>query len=498
MKHIQTKKIPNTTLLFIIIAPFTILFYASYVFNPVHMGNVWLYFLQLFADTIAITNVGALWLTIILDVVQPEHHKRNLLYDPTWIQKNTKTVDVLVPVSSEPFEIIEETIQKVLHITYPHNTYILDDGASSAVKRLAEKEHINYIARPSQQKSFAKAGNLNYGLASCTGEFFAVLDADHVPQPEFITELLPFFKNEKVALVQAPQYYTNTKNFIAAGTAEAQEIFYKYVQPAKNSYNASFCVGTNMLLRRKAIDEIGGIASLNHSEDIWTTILLHEKNWESVFYNKILTKGRAPETIVAFFRQQSRWALGGFSLFFTHNPLFNTKLTADQKVQYFFTTIHYFTAFSMCIYIFLPIIYLLTNSYPLDILNSADWPIHYIPYFITIYFLPFFLLGKLTIATASTALASFSPYLQAFISILLKNKYTWIATGTKKKKAPIIMQYIWSHVFIISLSLFAILVGWYNVYDTLTTTIISFWTLINAYLLFAFLKNGLAYQEENI
>ena len=341
MKHIQTKKIPNTTLLFIIIAPFTILFYASYVFNPVHMGNVWLYFLQLFADTIAITNVGALWLTIILDVVQPEHHKRNLLYDPTWIQKNTKTVDVLVPVSSEPFEIIEETIQKVLHITYPHNTYILDDGASSAVKRLAEKEHINYIARPSQQKSFAKAGNLNYGLASCTGEFFAVLDADHVPQPEFITELLPFFKNEKVALVQAPQYYTNTKNFIAAGTAEAQEIFYKYVQPAKNSYNASFCVGTNMIYRRSALNQLGGIALRDHSEDIWTSLILHEHGYQSVYINKVLAIGKTPETFKAYSKQQLRWATGSFEIFLTHNPLFAKKLTIDQRLQYFNTTSFY-------------------------------------------------------------------------------------------------------------------------------------------------------------
>lgn len=494
MRKTNTKKIHNTALLFILIAPFSVFFYASYVFNPIHMGNIWLYILQLIGDGIAIINLAALWLTILLDIMQPEYFKRNIKYNKEWIISHYVTVDVLIPVTKEPLDIIENTVSHCVNMDYPHKTFILDDGPSEEVKQLACKYAIQYVARPPHIKSYAKSGNINYGLKRCSGEFFAVFDADHAPKKVFLSKLLPYFQNQQVALVQTPQHYINTDNFIARGTAQAQEIFYKYVQPAKNSYNSSFCVGTNMLFRRKAIDQIGGIALVDHSEDIWTTILLHEKGWESVFYNATLADGRAPDNIQSFFRQQSRWARGGFSLFFRHNPLFIKNLTTDQRIQYFFSNVHYFTGFSILIYLILPIIYLLTNMYPMDAIHSSDWPIHYIPYFITFYFLPLFLLGKLHIATISTALASFYPYIKAFISVGLKNKYTWIATEYRRKTMSIIMGEIWPHVFIIVLSLLAIIVGWYNVIDVTTTTIVSFWALVNAYLLYAFIKNGLMYR----
>ncbi|MEN9328722.1 MAG: hypothetical protein RI947_1530 [Candidatus Parcubacteria bacterium] len=492
MQHrIKTKKIHNTALLFIIIAPITILYYASYVFDPVHMGNPYLYFLQIFADAIAITIVGTLWVTILLDMIQPEYHKRELKYDKKWLEKSKVKVDILIPVAREPIDIIELTVRNALAIDYPHTTYILDDGDSDDVKRLAHELKVIYVARPPHAKSFAKSGNLNYGLKQCKGEYFAVFDADHAPKKEFLTELLPFFENTNVALVQSPQHYTNTDNFIASGTAQAQEIFYKYVQPAKNSYNAAFCVGTNMVYRRSSIDDIGGIAMRDHSEDIWTTILIHEKGYESVFYNKVLAEGRAPESIPSFFRQQNRWARGGFTLFFTHNPLFIRSLSIDQRLQYFFSNIHYFSAFAVLIYLLLPLMYLLFNLHPMDVKHNNGWLAHYLPYFITVYFLPWFLLGTLKLSTISTSIASFAPYLQAFISVFLKNKYQWVATESKKVSFNVIMLQIWPHVFFIVLSLLAIAVGWYNPEDVMTTMVTSFWVLMNSYFLFSFVKNGL-------
>lgn len=495
MRKIKPHRIHNTALLFILIAPFTIAYYASYVFNPSHMGTWWLYALQVLADGIAIINLGTLWITILLDLILPEYHKREMHYDPNWVATHMPKVDILVPVANEPIEIIQKTLQNAAALNYPHQTYVLDDGDSPKVLELAQALQINYIKRPAHAKAYAKSGNLNYGLNQCKGEFFAVFDADHVPEKEFLTELLPFFENDNVALVQTPQHYVNTKNFIAKGTALAQDVFYKYIQPAKNSYNASFCVGTNMLYRRSAIEEIGGIALMDHSEDIWTTIMLHEKSWESVYYNKILAKGRAPESIPAFFQQQNRWALGGFSLFFKHNPLFIKELSTDQKLQYFFSNIHYFSAFSIMIYMFLPIYFMLTGEYSMNVMNSEDWLIHYIPYFITVYFLPLFLLGKFSISTVSTAIASFSPYIKAFFSVVMKNKYTWVATEAQRKKTHLIMVHIWPHIFIMVLSLLSIIVGWYNVVDTQTTAILTFWILVNTYLLYIFIRNGiLAYE----
>src|SRR5258708_1607836 len=494
MKQIKTEHIHNTALLFILMAPFAIVYYGSYLFNPANSGNIFLYIFQLLADTIAIVNLGTLWLTILLDLIQPEYHKRNLKYDKVWIEKEQLSIDILIPVANEPFAIIEKTITAAVSIEYPHNTYVLDDGNAAEVKKLAEKLGIIYLARPHYAKAYAKSGNLNYGLKHAKADFFAVFDADHVPEKTFLTELLPFFQNKKVALVQTPQHYVNTDNFIASGTAQAQEVFYKYVQPAKNSYNASFCVGTNMIYRRSAIEAIDGIARVDHSEEVWTTIRLHEKGYESVFYNKILAKGRAPETIPAFFSQQNRWARGGFSLFLTHNPLFIKSLTTDQKLQYFFSNIHYFSAFSILTYLLFPIIFLLFGIYPMNVNHSQEWLIHFLPYFITIYFLPLFLLVSFRLSTIFTSIASFEPSIKAFFSVALKNKYTWIATESKKKQFNVILTEIWPHLFIIVLSLLSIVVGWYNVTDFTLTIVTTFWVLLNAYFMFIFIKNGLVGQ----
>lgn len=387
MKNTKTLKIPNTALLFVVAAPIVIFYYATYIFNPIHAGNLYLYIIQIGADIIAMTVVGSLWATILLDIIQPEHNRQDLKYHEDFLDKKLK-VDVFIPVSREPIEIVEKTLTAALNMDYPHTTHVLDDGDSEEVEELAKRLGIEYLNRPKENRRHAKSGNINYAIERTKAEFFAVFDADHVPKASFLKELLPFFENEKVGLVQTPQHYTNTKKFIASGTAQAQEIFYKYVQPAKNSYNAAFCVGTNMIYRRSAIEEIGGIARRDHSEDIWTTILLHEKGWESIYYNKVLAQGRAPESIPSFFRQQNRWARGGFTLFFEKNPLFVESLTLDQRLQYFFSNVHYFSAFAILIYLSLPIIYLLTGQFSVDLNYGQEWIFHYIPYALIIYLLP--------------------------------------------------------------------------------------------------------------
>lgn len=489
MNITKIKRIPNTALLFVLLAPLAIAYYGSYVFNPANMGNEYLYPLQLFADTIAIIVVGSLWLTILLDLLQPDYHRRELQYRKSWLDEYKPLVDILIPTANEPFAIVAHTARKAAAMDYPYKTlYILDDGNSDELKELSSQLGAVYLQR--KEKHFAKSGNLNYGLEICRGEFFAVFDADHAPKQTFLTELLPFFQNETIALVQTPQHFVNKNNFIASGTAQAQELFYKYIQPAKNSYNSSFCVGTNMIYRRSAVDEIGGIAKQTHSEDIWTTILLHEKGYESIFYNKILAEGRAPETIASFFRQQNRWARGGFSLFFIHNPLFRKGLSIDQRLQYFFSNVHYFSGFAILVYLSLPVFYLLFGELPLDGEKSSEWLIHYIPFFITIYFLPFFLLGNLKLSTISISLASFFPYLQAFFSVITHNNYKWVATESRNTKLSFIAGDIWPHVFIISLSFFAIPVGWYNEADFFITAATTMWVLINAGLLMLFIKNG--------
>jgi cellulose synthase (UDP-forming) len=474
------------TILFLFAAPIVIIFYASYVFNPYNADNQSLYIVQLIADGIGIVAIMSLWLTILLDVVVPEHHRKLKPINREFLENLNPSIDILVTVAGEDPAVVRRTVTSAVAMNYTHKTFILDDGKSAAIKKLADELGVGYITR--LNRNFAKAGNVNNGLKQCKGEFFTIFDADQVADPDFITKLLPYMENQKLAMVQSPQFFSNTHEFIALGTSQAQEIFYKHICPSKNISDAAFCVGTNMIFRRKAIDQIGGIAEISHSEDIWTSFLLHEKGWSTLFINEILARGQAPSTIPAYFKQQLRWARGGLGMLFFRNPLFSKHLNADQKMHYFSSNIFYLVGISILVYILMPIIYLMFGIKPLNTDSGAIWLLHYIPYLVLYYSLSFLLIGKMHIATVATALGSFYPYLLAIFTTLFGTKHEWVATTAagKAKSRDALMQWIWPHILLINLTLFSLVIGWFETVNFWATLFNTAWALWNMYLLIIF------------
>lgn len=484
-EHISSSKVLNTTTIFLFAAPLVVILYGSFVFNPANADNVALYAIQVMADAIAIMALLGLWVTVLLDIIVEKHHRSHHVSPNRFLVEKRPTIDVFVTTAGEPIDIIRQTVIAAARMGYPHSTFILDDGNDPEVHALAGQVGAGYVTR--QDRAHAKAGNVNNGLQYARGEFFAIFDADQVPKRDFILKLLPYMQNEKLAMVQSPQYFANTESFIALGTSQAQEVFYKYVCPAKNISNSAFCVGTNMIFRRGAIDEIGGIAR-NHSEDIWTSYLLHERGWETIFVNEILAIGKAPSTIISYFKQQRRWAKGGLGMLFTNNPLRSKKLNVDQRIQYFISNTYFLVGIPMLAYLTFPILYLLFGIKPLNTEDGLVWALHYIPYFALYYSLTWLLLGRLRLATLATALSSFYPYLLAMSSVLFETEQEWIATtSSEKRHKDIIMSWIWPHVFLIFLGLFSLAVGWYNPGNFWTTLFNTVWVVLNTYLLYLFL-----------
>ena len=210
------------------------------------------------------------------------------------------------------------------------------------MRALADELGCLYLRRLSS--SGAKAGNVNHALSQAKGDFFCIFDADFVPRPEFIEQMLPFFTDETVAFVQTPQTYGNLHTMIARGAGYMQTVFYRFVQPGRNHFNAAFCVGTNVMFRRTAVHEIGGIYADSKSEDVWTSLKLHERGWRSIYLARTLAVGDAPETIEAYTKQQLRWATGGFEILLRTNPFSRRRhLTLDQRIMYGITATHYLT-----------------------------------------------------------------------------------------------------------------------------------------------------------
>ena len=168
------------------------------------------------------------------------------------------TVDVFITTYNEPLDLVMKTALGARDIRYPHNTWILDDGARDELRELASAEGIGYITRSedwANRPRHAKAGNLNNALFMTDGEFLLILDADQIPDPAILDRTLGYFVDERVALVQTPQWFTNVTDADPLGSQAP--LFYGPIQQGKDGWNAAFFCGSNAVLRREALMQLG-------------------------------------------------------------------------------------------------------------------------------------------------------------------------------------------------------------------------------------------------
>lgn len=168
------------------------------------------------------------------------------------------TVDVFITCYNEPVELVRATARAARNIRHPHDTWVLDDGNSAAMRTMAGEEGVGYLTRApmwSGKERHAKAGNLINGLYHTTGQFILVLDADQVPACEILDRTLGYFDDPRVAFVQTPQWFSNVPEGDPFGTAAP--LFYGPIQQGKDGWNAAFFCGSNAVLRREALMHAG-------------------------------------------------------------------------------------------------------------------------------------------------------------------------------------------------------------------------------------------------
>lgn len=296
-----------------------------------------------------------------------------------------RTVDVLIPTKSETVDVLRKTLLACNDLKYPHRTLVLDDGNRPEVKVLCEELKCIYLARKTHEH--AKAGNLNFGLRYSDAEFIAVFDADHAPLPYFIDRLIGYFKDEKVGFVQAPQEFYNIDSFQHRVDTKKkyiwgeQYLFFSLIQPGKDYWNSAYFVGSCALLRKKALETIGGFATGSVTEDMMTSIRLHAKRWSSIYHNENLAYGIAAETLLPFHIQRQRWGLGGWQVFFKANPLLVRGLTIPQRLNYFTSMIYPMEGFQKLIFYITPPIALFTGVLPMRALD-INYLFHFVPYYV--------------------------------------------------------------------------------------------------------------------
>jgi len=282
------------------------------------------------------------------------------------------TVDVLIPTLNESRAIVEATTRGALRIRGINKVFVLDDGNRPEIKQMAEYLGAEYGARRSSLH--AKAGNMNFGLSMSTAEFIITLDADHIPNPEFIERTLGYFDDPKLAFIQTPQSFYNTNSIQHRYVKKyplwnEQTMFYESIQPAKNAFNAAFFCGSSAILRRKAIDSVGGFATGTATEDIHTSIRIHSNGWKSLFVNERLAFGLAAGDLKEYHKQRVRWGAGSLGLLLRtkDSPLIIKNLTFMQRLGYINSTLAYIQGQFKLFYYLLPLFIIISPTTHLSI-----------------------------------------------------------------------------------------------------------------------------------
>ena len=251
------------------------------------------------------------------------------------------TVDIYVPSYNEDLEIVRPTVLAAMNIDWPRdkmNVYILDDGRRPAFRQFAEEIGCGYIIRPDNKG--AKAGNINHALKHTDGEYIAIFDCDHAPTRAFLQLTAGWMvRDQRIALVQTPHFFYSADPFernLARQRAVPNEglLFYGAIQPGNDLWNAAFFCGSCALIRRTALEEVGGVPHQTVTEDCHCSFLMQKKGWHTAYIRLPLAAGLATERLSIHMGQRMRGARRMIQILRQENTPMARELTVAQRLCY--------------------------------------------------------------------------------------------------------------------------------------------------------------------
>jgi cellulose synthase (UDP-forming) len=373
-------------------------------------------------------------------------------------------VDVFITVCGEPVSIVRKTAQAALAMDYPNfKVYLLNDGF---VAKRDNWREIILLARALGIKSItrkhpggAKAGNINNALKVTSSPYIVVFDADHVPHEDFLNKTMGFFTDTKMGFVQTPQYYKNqSTNAITQTAWDQQSLFFGPIMKGKNRHNSAFMCGTNMAIRRKALDQVGGMCEFNIAEDFLTSLFIHNKGWRSIYVPEVLAEGLAPEDFLSYYKQQYRWTRGSLEVIFKHSPLFKRGLNWPQRLQYIISASYFLSGFVVLFDAILPVIFLYTGITAVNT-NTMALAIIFIPYiFSTLYALQKSSNFTMSFAAISFSISSFILQIRGVLAVITSQKTSFAVTSKQQLKGNFLYLVI-PHLIYIAVAMIGLGIG---------------------------------------
>lgn len=316
-------------------------------------------------------------------------------------------VDIMITTHNEEVSLLYKTVNGCKHMDYPDkkkvHIYICDDGNRPEMAKLAKDMGVGYCTM--EENKHAKAGNLNNALEKTSSPWIVTFDADMIPTHDFLMETVPYIflprmkKSEdgtwverteeeidekyKIGYIQTPQSFYNPDLFQFNFYSEKripneQDFFFREINVGRNGANAALYAGSNTLISRKALEEVGGIATGTITEDFETGIRIQAEGYTCYAIDIPLAHGLAPTDVDGLIKQRIRWGRGCvYSLRRVHIIL-NPKLKINTKLSYISCLLYWWTFFRRFVYIAAPILFVLFGI-PVVICNLWELLLIWLP-----------------------------------------------------------------------------------------------------------------------
>ncbi|MEV7867632.1 cellulose synthase catalytic subunit [Streptomyces sp. NPDC088124] len=296
-------------------------------------GDRWL----IVFDQVMLGSIGLIAFFMLVNVVSVAHATM-VAQDPVPVPAETGTrvafLTTYVP-GKEPLAMVRDTLEGAGRLRHsgPLDIWLLDEGDSPAARALCAELGVRHFTRrgvpewnraSGVHKARTKHGNYNAWIAlhGDDYDFFASVDTDHIPLPNFLERMLGYFRDPDVAFVVGPQVYGNYTSPVTKAAESQQFLFHALIQRAGNRYRAPMFVGTNNAVRITALKQAGGLYD-SITEDMATGFELHRRRnpltgrfWRSVYTPDVLAVGEGPASWTDFFTQQLRWSRGTYETLF--------------------------------------------------------------------------------------------------------------------------------------------------------------------------------------
>jgi cellulose synthase (UDP-forming) len=311
---------------------------------------------------------------------------------------------VVTKAPSEPFAVVRATLQAMLdQVGVDFDVWLADEDPSEETRRWCAEHGVLISTRKGvaeyhrtawPRRTRCKEGNLAYfydHFGYARYDFVAQFDADHVPAPTYLSEVLRPFTDPEVGYVSAPSICDANAgaSWAARGRLYAEASLHGSLQTGYNNGWAPLCIGSHYAVRTSALREIGGLGP-ELAEDHSTTLMMNAGGWRGVHAVDAIAHGDGPANFADLVVQEFQWSRSLVTILLQYSSRYITRLPWRLRFQFVFSQLWYplFSTF-MAVMFLLPVAALLTGHVFVDV-TYPDFLLHFTPISIVLTLFAFF------------------------------------------------------------------------------------------------------------